>query len=137
MRAQLSSNLLLAVPQLAFGSFNCLTQRPIVLQNPTGGEDRVHIIALDCQTAEEIPSCLKRLLAELEDALNKETDEKTIANVKNSQNFINNRLKEIETGGFKHDVPKPLKEIIERELWNYRIKEEQMLYLSGITYLED
>ena len=137
MKATLSSNLLLAVPQLAFGSFNLLTQRAIVLRNVTGGEDRVHIIALDCNNAEEIPTCIKRLLAELEDALNKETDEKTIANVKNSQNFLNNRLTEITSGGYKHDVPKPLKEIIERELWNYHIKDEQMLYLSGVTHLED
>ena len=137
MRAQLSSNLLLAVPELAFGSFNCLTQHPISGSYNQDIEDRCHVIALDCKTAEEIPTCLERLLGELEDALKKTEDEKTIANVKNSQKFIENRLTEIKTGGYKHDTPQYLKEIIKRDLWNYRIKEEQMLYLSGITYLED
>ena len=137
MKVQLSSNLLLAVPELAYGSFNCLTQRPISGSYNQGIEDRCHVIALDCNNAEEIPTCIKRLLAELEDALNKETDEKTIANIKNSQNFLNNRLTEITTGGYKHDTPQYLKEIIKRDLWNYNIKEEQMLYLSGVTHLED
>lgn len=137
MRAQLSSNLLLAVPQLAFGSFNCLTQRPISGNNGQGIEDHIHVIALDCKTAEEIPTCLERLLGELEDALKKTEDEKTIANVKNSQNFITNRLNEIKAGGYKHDVPQYLKDIINRDLWKYQIKEEQMLYLSGVSYIEN
>jgi hypothetical protein len=51
--------------------------------------------------------------------------------------FISNRLKEIETGGFKHDVPQYLKDIINRDLWKYQIKEEQMLYLSGVSYIEN
>lgn len=137
MRAQLSSNLLLAVPQLAFGSFNCLTQRPISGNNGQGIEDHIHVIALDCKTAEEIPTCLERLLGELEDALKKTEDEKTIANVKNSQKFIENRLTEIKTGGYKHDTPQYLKDIINRDLWKYQIKEEQMLYLSGVSYIEN
>ena len=137
MKANLSSNLLLAVPELAYGSFNCLTQRPIILQNPTGGEETINVIALDCKTAEEIPSCLKRLLNELAAEYAKTSEEKTLANIKNSQNFLNNRLKEIEQGGFKHEVPQILKEIVEKNLWTYRIKEEQMLYLSGISYIEN
>ena len=137
MRAQLSSNLLLAVPELAYGSFNCLTQRPITGSNSQGIEDHIHVIALDCKTAEEIPQCLERLLGELEDALKKTEDEKTIANIKNSQNFITNRLNEIKAGGYKHDVPQYLKDIINRDLWKYKIKEEQMLYLSGVSYIEN
>ena len=137
MKRNFETNLLLAVPELAYGSFNQLTKNPIVLSNAIGCEEHVNIVALDCKKAEDIPSCLERLIKQLDESITDTTDEKTIVKIQNSQEYLQDLLNEIETGGYQHDVPQALKEIVSQQLWNYRIKEKQMLYLSDLGYLED
>ena len=128
-RADLHSTLLIASPELSDGKFLTLTERPLMMPNAFGGVDVIDVVALECKQKGDIKDFLAALKEEWE------TLEETPI-TKNVKDFCTRMLQEIASGTYEHEVPKYLMEVIERDL-RPTLRREQLMYLSGVTRIEN
>ena len=126
-----SSNLLVANKELAAGSFNWV--KTYTGSNGTT-TDVVDVIALDCESVEEIPATLKRLISELEES--KKSHPESLENIKHNIDYLQQRCEEINDGMHKHDVPQGLLEVIKYDFHKNKVTAEKMVYLSGVTFMQ-
>ena len=126
-----SSNLLVANKELAAGSFNWV--KTYTGSNGTT-TDVVDVIALDCESVEEIPATLKRLISELEES--KKSHPENLKNIEHNIAYFQQKLKEVNDDTYKHDVPPGLLEVLKYDFRKYGLTLEKMLYLSGVTFMQ-
>ena len=128
------STLLIACKELSCGSFSNLTPNgPICIPNAFCGMDFIHVIAFNCDKACEFETCFQELIQELEKHL---SDKKSAPNVENSIKFLTNKLTEIRSKQYEHEIPKKLLQIVEKDLKSYNIKKDQMMYLSVVSSID-
>jgi len=125
--ANLHGTLLIASPAFSQGRFLTLATG-IRFANEFNGCTTVDVVALECETTEEIPAFINTLKEDLEKCEN-QTD-----NVKNSTRWCEDMIKLLADPVYKKQIPECLKKEVNAHL-NPAPKPEQMLYLCGCTYI--
>lgn len=124
--ANFHGTLLIASPEWSKGKFLTLATG-IRFANETNGCTTVDVVALECETTEEIPAFLTTLKEDLEKC------EQT-SNVENSIRWCSDILKLLADPVYKKQIPEYLKKEVNAHL-NPAPKPEQMIFLCGCTYI--
>jgi hypothetical protein len=120
------STLVVACPEFAAGSF--MTMPSMRAESRDGSKvENISVVCVNCTTKAEIVPFFTNLLKKFQEA------EKTDV-VRNNIKFLEATLNQVAAGTFEHEPPKGLVEAISNAS-GMRLGKEQMLYLSGVTYI--
>jgi hypothetical protein len=120
------STLVVACPKFAEGSF--MPMPAMRAESKDGSRvENISVVCVNCATKEEIVPFFQDLLKKFQEA------EKTDI-VKNNISFLEATLEKVAAGTFEHEPPKGLIGAISNAS-GMRLGKDQMLYLSGVTYI--
>jgi hypothetical protein len=120
------STLVVACPKFAEGSF--MPMPAMRAESKDGSRvENISVVCVNCATKAEIVPFFTNLLKKFQEM--EETDV-----VRNNIKFLEATLNQVAAGTFEHDVPQGLIKAIS-DAAGMRLGKEQMLYLSGVTYI--